>query len=323
MQDLIQSLTMVIFIILLLIIGLGVGMISFILYLKKEKKGEETSTNLIKVQRENAKKILPIEEIKDDMIIETGGMRFSAIITCTGNDFFTRSRDEQVMIQNQYVEFIFALEEPVSFRQYDEGIREDHAMEKLRTAYHSLERELYHLTEDLREKQLYYAEDKKESGKWFLKETFAQEEKKLLALQWRMEHIESQMKHLLRITNADGKKKRRKMTYVLSWSPDAASSMGLMDTSIYEMGQTELDRMCQVKIRQLSDAGASARRCTTKELIDMIRKHTCPISSERYSIEDVYESAYFDDIVDSDAMERREKEFEDDLVSQILFGGRA
>ena len=321
MQTLIDNITMLIMLLLILImlvVALGV----FLIIQSSKRKRNDTALPLQERIRKDAAELIPIEDIRNNMIIERGGKRFSAVITCTGTDFYTKNLDEKIAIQNNYIDFMFALEEPVTFRQYDEGVNLDYTMDKLKKVYHEIEAELFQRTENYRDLLKQYQDNPgpKDDPSDALYQTLAREKKKLESLQWRLDHIRSELTYLDKVSGGNSASQRQKLTYVVSWEPDMNQKLSNLSTPLEETAAKELNRLCRVKIRQLSDAGAIARRATTKELIDMCRRHAAPYSSNLYTIDQVMDSTYFDDITTTEMLDKRNSEFDRDVADRILSG---
>lgn len=321
MQTLIDNITMLIMLLLILIM-LVVALGIFLIIQSSKRKRNDTALPLQERTRKDAAALIPIEDIRNNMIIERGGKRFSAVITCTGTDFYTKNRDEKIAIQNNYIDFMFALEEPITFRQYDEGVNLDYTMDKLKKVYHEIEAELFQRTENYRDLLKQYQEEpgNHDNPSDALYQTLASEKKKLESLQWRLDHIRSELTYLDRISGGNGASQRQKLTYIVSWEPDMNQKLSTLSTPLEETAAKELNRLCRVKIRQLSDAGAIARRATTKELIDMCRRHAAPYSSNLYTIDQVMDSTYFDDITTTEMLDKRNNEFDRDVAYSILNG---
>lgn len=321
MQQLINNVSILIFLVMMLIMAIAVAAFAIIYNIRKKAPVQNESADMEKRVRKNASEILPIEDIKDNMIIEKGGNRFSAVITCVGNDFYTKSLEEKVAIQNNYIDFIFALKEPITFRQYDEGINMDYTYKKLTDAYKSLEEQLFHKMEDFKEHQK-TLKDMQRVNDPSLGEMLSfmeQEKASIESLQWRMDHIKEECAYLDRYSK--GSLGTQKLTYVVSWSPSVETNIGNSAESIYETAKRELDQLCKIKIRQLSDTGAVARRCQTNELIDICRRHSSPISANRFTMQQIMESTYFDDVVTTDMTDRRNQKFEEETIRNLLSGG--
>ena len=321
MQQLINNVSVLIFLVMMLIMAIAVAAFAIIYNIRKSTPLQNDVTEMDKAVRKNASEILPIEDIKDNMIIEKGGNRFSAVITCVGNDFYTKSLEEKVAIQNNYIDFIFALKEPITFRQYDEGINMDYTYKKLTDAYKSLEQQLFLKMEDYKEHQKVLKDMQRLNDPNFheMLSFMEQEKDSIESLQWRMDHIKEECAYLERYSR--GSIGTQKLTYVVSWSPSVEANIGNNADSIYETAKRELDQLCKIKIRQLSDTGAVARRCQTNELIDICRRHSSPLSANRFTMQQIMESTYFDDVVTTDMTDRRNQKYEDETIRNLLSGG--
>ncbi len=325
MDQLINNLSILIFLVMMLIMAVAVAAMVIVFQMKKNNQDhKKEAADMSKVERRNAEEVLPIEDIREHMIIEKGGNRFCAVITCVGNDFYTKSLEEQVTIQNNYIDFIFALKEPIMFRQYDEGVNMDYTLKKLSDAYKSLEEELFNKMEDFKENQRVIQDLKRTNDPNYEEALLYMEQEKeaLESLQWRLEHIKEECAYLENHSHGTSGTQKQKLTYVVSWSPTADLKITADSESIYETAKRELDRLCKVKIRQLSDTGAIARRCTTRELVEICRRHSSPVSANRFTMQQILSSTYFDDVVTTDMTDKRNERFEDDMIRKLLAGDR-
>lgn len=323
MKNLINSITMLIVLFIVLLIILIAAVIFF--YFSYQKKNtyrseqEETDPKTVKVI--NSDEWLPIEDIVDGMIIDKYG-GFHAAIECKGVDFYTANNDEKLAIQNHYIDFIFALAEPISYRQYGESINMEYTIKRYQDKHQQVQAELFNLTEDCKAASEFMAEKScTEVERKEIEQYLKQSKTKMKSLNWRIQHIESQLRYLESVSGIETGKQHPKQVYIVTWKNAwNPISKPLTGEALKQKAIIELNKLCRSKIYQLSDSGAVARRYSTVELVDMCRRHCFPVTGERYTLDNVRDSTFFEDIISTDCLDERNQEFEEDIVTGILYG---
>ena len=320
----IENLTRYAVIFIVIILLLGIAAVAGLIVFKRKNKGllnEEDSPE--KRRYEDAMKLVQIDDIADDMIIADGGKRFIAVLKCRGGDFLRSDIDEQVRTEYAYANFWLNQNAPISYRQDGEDINLEHTIKKYDDAYRKHESELFNLEED---RKILLAEFEKvrtsdQARAEELAERIRKLNKKSDTINWRMLHIEDQVRHVRRISgNAAGRQKSNQ-TYVFSWSPDDGIINPYMtEEETYKKAQRELEDMCRDKMRLLSDAGAVATRCNTEALIDMCRRYFRPYSGNRFTADEIEKTSFFDDINASKAYERKSREAVMGRAEKYIFG---
>jgi hypothetical protein len=316
-------LLMLIFIIILLA---ALTMAALILYKKKRDVRLKKEVNYRHIIEVDSEEFVPIEDdgIKDQMIIEKGGKRFTAIIRCRGFDYYTSNVEEKIRTKNHYVSFMSSLTEPMTYRMYGEDINMENTMKMYQGAKENTEEMLYNLSESYKEAQ---ADWEAVKGTGSVKEEELYKylldlQKKLISFDWRLFHIEDQINYISKVSGPAAGRQKLAQTYVISWkNPGGPLSNYLSDEELYKKAIVELNKSCRTKIRQLNDCGVSAYRCSNDELLDMCRKHYHPKSSNIYTIKDIQNSVYFDEIATTNSIDTMNYEFEDSLVEEIMLGG--
>ena len=308
-----------------IILLLGVAAIVGLIIFKRKNKGLLNEEDSVEKRRyADAMRLVPIDDIADDMIITDGGKRFIAVLKCRGGDFLRADMDEQVRTENAYVNFWLNQNAPVSYRQDGEDINLEHTIKKYNEAYRKHESDLYNMEEDrkmlLTEFERIRMSDP--DGAEEIAERIWRINKKSAAINWRMLHIEDQVRHTRRISgNAAGRQKSNQ-TYVFSWSPDDGIMNPLMtEEETYQKAQRELEDMCRDKMRLLSDAGAIATRCDTEALVDMCRRYFRPYSGNRFDMSEIERTSFYDDINASKSYERKNRAAVMSRAEKFIFGG--
>lgn len=299
---------------------------ALIFYKKKRNVRLQKEVNFRHIIEVDSEEFVPIEEdgIKDQMIIEKGGKRFTAIIRCRGFDYYTSNVEEKIRTKNSYVSFISALTEPITYRLYGEDINMENTMKMYQGAKEHAEEMLYNLSESYKEAQ---AEWETVRGTDSVKEEALYKylldlQKKIKSFDWRLVHIENQMNYISKVSGPAAGRQKLAQTYVISWkNPGGPLSDSMSEKDLYKKAIVELNKACRTKISQLNDCGVSAYRCSNDELLDMCRKHYHPKSGNIYTIKDIQNSVYFDEIATTNSIDTMNYEFEDSLAEEIMLGG--
>ncbi|MBP3284028.1 MAG: hypothetical protein J6M02_00830 [Clostridia bacterium] len=111
-QGMLIILCAVIFVIIIILV--------FVLMLSKKKEEEENKvgTHAVKMTNtgmayEDIKKFLPFDEIKDNMIVQEMGERFTMLVECQGINYYLMSEAEKISVEEGFIQFLNALRFPI------------------------------------------------------------------------------------------------------------------------------------------------------------------------------------------------------------------
>lgn len=296
------------------------GAVIFIRRRGKERL-QEDGRNYRTYEVADAVEFIPIENIRDDMIVDEGGHRFLAVIKCRGSDFYKSNLAEKVRIKNNYVAFLQALTGPISYRQHGEDIDMGHTFKRYQAAYDKCLGETFHMTENYKEHKGLFDKirgtgDPQEEE---LAEYLVKSQKKIEAYNWRLIHLESQMRYIEQVSGPGANQQRALQTYVVEWECGAGVlSEALTEEELYKKASIELDKTCRSMIHQLAAAGVTAIRCSTPELIDICRRHFRPVTGNRYTMQDVMDSTFGEGIITTDGLDQMDKELDAELADRFL-----
>lgn len=319
LNDLISILQIVIVLIFLLIVA---ALFGFMYYKKKSRKLLTHDDDFRTIPCIDSKDYIPIEDIADNMIIDKGRKRFSAVIKCSGFDFYNANIDEKVRKQGAYQSFLLALSNDITYRQYGEDIDLDYTIDKYENAYKNLQKDLFFLKENYMQAKAMY-DNQKAAGniEASLEEYLITAGKTMRSYDWRLFHLESQIDYLKARTSPAYGMQRLIETYVVSYEkPVGFFAEELTEEELHKKAIVELDKICRQKIRQLSEAGVGATRVETIELIDMFRKHYKPYTGNLYPMKKVEESSYFDDVV-TGSENNLSAQLDNELDEDFVLGG--
>ena len=318
-----------------LVILLAVFASAAVWYIRMKRRGKKTKlsddgADYQGLERRNALDYVKFDDIRDDMILAENNTRFIAVLRCQGFDFYYGHIAEQYAAQNGYLGFLNTVTKPITYRQYTKAVDLEHTQDNYATAYNEIQEALFNLSEDykaakqrLREKE---QDLEKEGGSRqeahleisCMLDHLISMQREIEALEWRLLHVRDQLAYLDQLAEKSGAPVSME-TYVFDWVYDPMDfPVEMTDDEIAEKAKEELKRLARQKINALSTAGVKAYRCTTDELIDMVRRHFQPLSSDRYRMRNVGDSSYYSDITFMEGKDRLKKAYDEELTLDIV-----
>jgi hypothetical protein len=309
-------------VVLILISILGVATLVgalFYNHAKQKRRKNNKSVDYSDFARKDAKDYIRIDDIKDDMIVLENGFRFVGIIDCQGFDFYSAHVLEQGNTVQNYLGFINTINKPITYRQYSRSVDLENTIEMYMEAYTKVTSKLEKAEMRLNEMQgvINSETDMAQLKKDLFDSEIEKTRREVSALNFRKFHLEDQIRYINENSGV-ATAPLISSTYVFDWEYKPMEfSVDLTDDEILARAKAELDSIASAKIHALSMAGVKAKRCKTNDLIDMCRRHSQPISGERYRMSDVLDSTYFEDITTTDCLDRVKTCVSDALEMEI------
>lgn len=323
MFDKLSNVVFIFAIIILLIFGLFI--LLFVFYRKKKNKQLKEETDYRGIKVEDSIGLVPIDDIRDDMIIDEDGKRFTAVILCSGSDFFYKPTDEKLRLQDNYIGFWHALRGDISFRQAAEAVNLDHTIKRYEDAHHKLESEHYILSNDYRALREQYdtleAEGKGRDQR--LEKQLLDLQKRIKSLEYRMIHIEDQLGLANRMVGPSAEVQKNVLMYVYSWSePGGLQGTGLQGEALFNRAKKELNDLTKAFTEQLKNCDVTCVRADTNDLIDLFRRQTHPFSGNTFNTSDLLKlTSWSDDVVDTNTFEKAKGAYVTGLAEDMMIGG--
>lgn len=293
----------VLVVILVLSAVIGIGLLYYMKVVKKKRKSAK-DIDYSYFNRRDSKDYIMIDDIKDDMIITEDMTRFIGVIECQGYDFYSAHLIEQGNTVQGYLGFINTIDKPITYRQYSKSVDLEYTINKYLKAYDTVCAKLDKATKKLDEIQSALKKEMTPERKNIYLKELELTKRNIDAFEFRKFHLEDQLDYI-DVNSGSTSTPLISSCYVLEWIYNPMEfSVDLSEYEILERAKNELTAQANAKISSLSNSGAKAKRCSTIELIDMCRRHSQPISSERYRIRDVVGSSYFEDITTSDSAKK-------------------
>lgn len=331
----IDKVTQILVIILIILIVGFVTVGVWFIWMKRKRKNTKMSDAGIDYQgleRRNSLDYVKLEDIRDDMILTENNTRFIAVIRCQGFDFYYGHVAEQYAAQNGYRGFMNTISRPITYRQYTKAVDLEHTQQNYVAAYKELRELLFNLCEDyktakkrLQEREAELEENGDEKEKMdgnvemeYMLDHLISMQREMEALEWRLLHVKDQLVYLGQLSEKSGSPISME-TYVIDWSYNPMEyPVELAQEEIIAKAREELKNLSRQKIHALSTAGVKAYRCTTEELIDMVRRHFQPISTDEYKMHDVQSSSYYDDIASMEGKDDLKKICDEEFTMDII-----
>lgn len=308
---------------LVLLVAAFLGAAAWYAWSRKKRKGKSPSgagVDYGKLERRNALDYVKLDDIRDGMILAEGGTRFIAAIRCQGFDFYYAHVAEQYAAQAGYRGFLNTVTRPITYRQYTKAVDLEHTRQNYAGAHAALQDMLFNLSEDYKaaERQAQGGAQADAGETEGLQARLTGMQRAMAALEWRLLHVEDQIAYLGQLGERSGTPVSLE-TYVVDWVYSPMDyPVELKADEIMKKAEEELGQIVRQKINALSTAGVKAYRCTTDELVDMVRRHFQPISADKYKVKDIRGSSYFSDIASMEGKGDLKAEYDRELSMEII-----
>lgn len=318
---------LIVAIIILVVIG-SIAAVFFYRYykMKRREKLSDLSVDYSQLKRNNALDYLKFEDIRDGMIVSENGTLFTAVISCRGFEYESAHVAERVGCQNGYRGFINTIDIPITYRQYCTDVNLSGTCEMYKAAYEEVEEKLFFLNEDFESAKKTMETMERQYGEGAIKnpdyiqivDVLEDMRKQLENLKWRRFHLLDQLEYAKQL---QGRKSDPTFheTYIVDWKYVASNfPVDLSTEEIYARAIDELYSLTTTKIKALSGAGVRARRCSTKELIEMCRRHFNPVSSNYDHLDEEEKKSFFNEIVTTSKKDDLVKEQHESMVLDLM-----
>lgn len=310
----------------IVLIGLFSVIIFLVYFFYRKKNGEVDGKYDMARTAEvyDSSGFLPIEDIRNGMIIDDDGQRFTAAILCSGSDFYSDNIDEKVRKQKAYISFWHTVREDICYRQSPEDINLGHTIEKYRNAYGRIEMQLFSVNEEYEKRREVYDRARR-SGQTpdpAFEDMLIKLQEKQKHLSWRLKHIQDEIALCESMSGNSTENEKKQKAYIFSWH-DAGGirGTGLKKDQLEDMASRELEAKASRMIHMLSSAGVTAKRATTADLIDLVRRTTHPYTGNLFSYAEMEKNSVVDgDFIRTDSFRKLKDEYRKEVIERTVFG---
>lgn len=113
----------------------------FMLYFTKKKEQEKNkkNENAPKLKHgmpyEDIKKFLPFDDIKDNMIVQENGERFTMVVECSGINYYLMSEAEKIAVEEGFIQFLNSLRFPIQIYVQSRTINLDDSIDSYKERF--------------------------------------------------------------------------------------------------------------------------------------------------------------------------------------------
>ena len=307
--DQLNSLSTTIYVFSILAIILGGGFVVYVKFFYRPKPEEEKFALYEKFDRENVESYIPVEKIKDKVMLMDDGCTYVAALQCKGFDFFYAHPAEQLSTNKNYVDFIQSISNPIqirmSMKQEDlEKPIADYKIEKMR-----IDRENIEILEEASMLASTYDSVDEETKKVYA-ENMLEYDRLSKNLDWESAHLQQIINYMEEISSSNTAP-IRECYYIFDWKYDASDfPEGTTDEEIFERAKKELANKAASMKAFLEYCSVRATRATNVELRELARGHFQPYGSEVFKASDIDNSNYDEMITTSNSLLHAKREYE-------------
>lgn len=242
-------------------------------------------------------------------VVVMPGYVFLAGLDIRGYNFSSASADERHRTMVNSVALFNTIEKPVQFRQTVKAIDISYNVNKQKEVCKKMELRILDIREEYKE-TCQLADQYVDNPV-----LYASVEQKLRALQREMKSLEWQQRecyavldYLDSLEKSTGKSaKINQMIFSYVYNPSDFSTE-LTEEEIYLKASAELANMAGIYGSALDNCGCRTRLLTGKEMLDLMRRHCHPATSDDVRIEDMFNSSYMGLFISSDSLISLERE---------------
>lgn len=295
-----------------------VGGTAFYFIKIKKVMAKEEKIDHSRFERRNAKDYVNFDNIiscrtgvsGDEFgVVVMPGYVFLAGLDIRGYNFSSASADERHRTMVNSVALFNTIEKPVQFRQTVKAIDISYNVNRQKEVCKKMELRILDIREEYKE-TCQLADQYVDNPV-----LYASVEQKLRALQREMKSLEWQQKecyavldYLDSLEKSTGKSaKINQMIFSYVYNPSDFTTE-LTEEEIYLKASSELANMAGIYGSALDNCGCRTRLLTGKEMLDLMRRHCHPATSDDVRIEDMFNSSYMGLFISSDSLISLERE---------------
>lgn len=295
-----------------------VGGTAFYFIKIKKVMAKEEKVDHSRFERKNAKDYVNFDNIiscrtgvsGDEFgVVVMPGYVFLAGLDIRGYNFSSASADERHRTMVNSVALFNTIEKPVQFRQTVKAIDISYNVNRQKEVCKKMELRILDIREEYKE-TCQLADQYVDNPM-----LYASVEQKLRALQREMKSLEWQQKecyavldYLDSLERSTGKSaKINQMIFSYVFNPSDFTTE-LTEEEIYLKASSELANMAGIYGSALDNCGCRTRLLTGKEMLDLMRRHCHPATSDDVRIEDMFNSSYMGLFISSDSLISLERE---------------
>lgn len=234
----------------------------------------------------------PQEPLKGAGVMVVDHRTFVGVINVVGYNFFSASYDTQVNTINAAISFFNSLETPISLRQTVKAIDISYNIEAFTVEARRLAEEISQLSRRIQD-LMNDAEDYLDADPALAADLMDQAEELGMERERKNRQFgeaEEMIRYMNEISTLSGDT-QKVQNIVFSYTYDGTQfTSALTKEEVYAEAFTQLESIAGAMISGLYRCGCTARRCSAEEIVDLMRRHTHPVTGDDYSVQDLFNS---------------------------------
>ncbi|WP_459195636.1 hypothetical protein [Wukongibacter baidiensis] len=283
------------------------------LNLKSKKKEVDYS----KHKKVKATEFVDVDDIKKDMAIENN-KRFTAGVQAFGFDYKTEDLNEQVRVQQNYINLFNTLEQPTQLFMTCKNIDVDFTIEMYEDAKERIINEIANLEEEVVNLQNTLSGLELDSDMLQKVERELEKKEKFLENKlWQAELMDHETAYVKAIASPDNER-QQDVYYFTTYSHDASLFREkIVKDEVIDRGYDDTDSKCRSITNVLKRCKVNCKKVNGNDYAELFRRCYNPFSADIYKFKDVLKSNFFDLISTSDYHEVSKKKL---VINETLAG---
>lgn len=234
------------------------------------------------------------------MLVMDNGTRFVASLKTEGSDFFSATAGEQLGVMGGMVAFENTIDRPITFRQSSKKLDLRDNIETHEQLLENTKIELVTVNDEY-EDLLEISKKVKDKEYEVYYKRLIQLQKKIKALDFRRVNLEAELSYMKSMSE-NSVALDMEMCWIYDWTYNPKEyTRELTKEQIYKKAMAQLANKGNSMRSSLSRCNVSADRMSGEELLEQIRRHNNPISSEMFRMKEVLGSAFNEIVITSDS----------------------
>lgn len=295
-----------------------VGGLAFYFIKVKKVMAKEENTDHSHFERRDSKDYVNFDNIiscktgvsGDEFgVVVMPGYVFLAGLDIRGYNFASASADERHRTMVNSVALFNTIEKPVQFRQTVKAIDISYNVNRQKEVCKKLEFRILDIREEYKEICL-LAEQYENNPVLYasVEQKLKMLQREMKSLEWQQRECYAVLDYLDSLEKSTGKSaKINQMIFSYVFNPSDFTTE-LTEEEIYLKASSELANMAGIYGSALDNCGCRTRLLTGKEMLDLMRRHCHPATSDDVRIEDMFNSSYMGLFISSDSLIALERE---------------
>ena len=294
------SLILLLAVIFFIIIGLVVVLL---LMKKNEEEAKRPGANKVKqtplgMNYEDIRNFLPFDDIKDNMIVQEKGEKYTMLVECHGINYYLMSDVEKIAVEEGFIQFLNSLRFPIQIYVQSRTVNLDESIRAYYEKYNKIQDDFNHMLEKFQEL------NRKNASTDDILALGYQLEKKEKVLNYTKDLIDN-VSYMTQNTNVLEKKYYIAVSY---HTTEAGLVNTMSEADLYRMAYSELSNRAESICAGLISCGVESNILDTYQLTDVMYVAVNRDDADIFNINKIIDSQISSLSITSKSTEEKRKE---------------